>query len=128
MLRYRINRPTYWLCYGIFIVAVSVLAYLGKLNGGMEIAMIMVGVPRLHDIGQSGWIVGGLIATEILVIGGVLLSGAGVDAIQIAGGLIFFAIAALGIWLGIIPGESEANKWGDPPAQGFQWGKPRKLS
>ena len=67
MFKYRMNRPTYWLCYVIFMVAVSFLAYIGKLNGGMEMAMIVIGIRRLHDIGRTGWIVGGVILAEVVI-------------------------------------------------------------
>jgi uncharacterized membrane protein YhaH (DUF805 family) len=122
MLKYRINRPTYWLCYVLFMVAMSVLAYIGKLNGGMEIMMVLIGVPRLHDIGRSGWLVGAAILAEIVVLLAVAIL-ASIDTVEIVGGLVILTIATLGIWLGIIPGQSGANKWGEPPGPGIRFGR-----
>ena len=82
--------------------------------------MVLIGVPRLHDIGRSGWIVGGAILAEAVVILTVAVV-ASIDTLMIAGGLIFFAIVGLGIWLGTIPGQSEANQWGDPPGPGIRF-------
>jgi uncharacterized membrane protein YhaH (DUF805 family) len=125
MLKYRMNRPTYWLCFVIFVAAGCALAYLGKLNGGMEMAMLVIGVPRLHDIGRSGWIVGAVILAEVMIVVGILLAGASVDTLEIAGGVIVLAVAALGIFLGIIPGESGPNKWGEQPGRGVQFRRKR---
>ena len=122
MPKHRMNRPTYWLCYVVFMLVVSILAYLGKLNGGMEVAMILVGIPRLHDIGRSGWIVGAVIAIEIMVLVGAALAGVSVDTLLITSGMIFFSIAALGIWLGIVPGDAGTNKWGETPKAGVNFG------
>lgn len=122
MLKYRINRATYWLCFGIVVVVLGLLVYIGKLNGGMEMAMIVVGVPRLHDIGRSGWLVGAAIGAEILIMVGLLFAGASVDTIEVSGGLIALSITILGVWLGIVRGQPVANKWGEPPNAGIQFG------
>lgn len=128
MLKYRMNRPTYWLCYVLCMVVVSFLAYIGKLNGGMEMAMVLVGVPRLHDIGRSGWLVGAVIAAEIIIILAAVFVGASVDTIEFTGGVIFLSIAVLGVWLGIVPGETDANKWGEPPNAGVQFGGTKRTA
>jgi uncharacterized membrane protein YhaH (DUF805 family) len=122
VLKYRINRPTYWLCYAFFMVAVSVLAYIGKLNGGMEMMMVLIGVPRLHDIGRSGWLVGAAILVEIVIVVAVVTF-ASIDTLEIVGGLLFLTIAGLGIWLGTIPGQPDANQWGEPPGPGIRFGR-----
>jgi uncharacterized membrane protein YhaH (DUF805 family) len=122
LLKYRINRSTYWLCYAVFIVLISVLAYIGKLNGGMEMMMVLIGVPRLHDIGRSGWLIGAAILTEIVVIV-VAAIVASIDALEITGGLVVLTIASLGVWLGMIPGQPCANQWGDPPGPGIRFGR-----
>jgi uncharacterized membrane protein YhaH (DUF805 family) len=126
LLKYRINRPTYWLSYVVFMVVVSVLAYIGRLNGGMELMMVVIGVPRLHDIGRSGWLVGAAILAEIVVIVAVSIV-ASLDTLEIVSGLLFFTIAVLGIWLGAIRGQSGANQWGEPPGPGIRFGR-RKAS
>lgn len=104
------------------MVAVSVLAYIGKLNGGMEMMMVLIGVPRLHDIGRSGWLVGAAIGAEIVIVIVAATLGS-MDTLEIVGGLLVLVIAALGVWLGIIPGESGANQWGEPPGTGIRFGR-----
>jgi uncharacterized membrane protein YhaH (DUF805 family) len=89
--------------------------------------MIAIGIPRLHDIGRTGWLVGVAILAEIVVLVGVAVAGASVDTIYVAAGFVFLRISALGIWLGIIPGQAETNKWGDPPGPDIQFGR-RKAS
>jgi uncharacterized membrane protein YhaH (DUF805 family) len=126
VLKYRINRPTYWVSYVAFMALVSALICIGKVHGIMESAMLALGVPRLHDIGRSGWVVVGVIGIEFALLVGLAVAGADIDTILISAGAIFFAIAALGIWLGLIPGQPEANKWGDPPLPGVRFGKPEK--
>jgi uncharacterized membrane protein YhaH (DUF805 family) len=122
VLKYRINRPTYWLCNVFVAVILGVLAYFGKLNGGMEMMMVLIGVPRLHDIGRSGWLVGAAIVAEIVVVVAVAIF-ASMDTLEIVGGLIVLTIAVLGIWLGMIPSQSGANKWGEPPGPGIRFGR-----
>ena len=122
MLKYRINRRTYWLCCAVFVVIAVVLAYVGKLNGGMEMMMVIIGVPRLHDIGRSGWLVGGAILVEIIVIVAVAIV-ASIDTLEIVGGLIAVTVAGLAIWLGMIPGQIDANRWGEPVGPGIQFSR-----
>jgi uncharacterized membrane protein YhaH (DUF805 family) len=119
------NRPTYWLCYVLFMLIVSVLVFSGTPpKGGMELMMIFIGIPRLHDIGRSGWLVGIAIIGEIIVIFGALFAGASVDTLEITAGVVFLVIAALGIWLGLISGDAQANTWGEPPQPGIRFGRP----
>jgi len=122
VLKYRINRPTYWLCFAVFMVVVSVLVYIGKANGGMEMMMVLIGVPRLHDIGRSGWLVGAAILAELVIVVAAAIL-ASMDTLEIVGGLLFFTIAGLGIWLGILPGQPDANQWGEPPGPGIRFGR-----
>ena len=123
MHRYRMNRRTYWVSLAIVLVGLGILVSAGWTHGGLELAMVAIGIPRLHDIGRSGWIVGGVIAGEFVAIFGALLSGGGSVAIAITGGLIVLIVAGLAIWLGLIPGESGPNKWGDQPPSGVHlWG------
>ena len=80
--------------------------------------MVAIGVPRLHDIGRSGWIVLGVIALEICIVVVAAVVGGDTDAILIGGGIATLVIALLAIWLGCIPGQPHANRWGPPPAPG----------
>jgi len=113
----RINRPTYWLLLLGAAVVVGGLAALGVHAAYLEIAMVAIGVPRLHDIGRSGWIILGVIAAEFaIVIAAALLSGG--EGVFIGAGIAVIAIGLLTIWLGCIPGQPHDNKWGPPPASG----------
>jgi uncharacterized membrane protein YhaH (DUF805 family) len=121
---YRINRASYWLLVAVAVGLVFVLTYFGKRSSIFEIALVLVAVPRLHDIGRSGWIVAGVIALEIAVIGIAAVASGDPEIILTASGAFVVFIALLGIWLGAIPGEPHANKWGPPPAPGLSFNKP----
>ena len=64
----RINRATYWVCVGL-IVALYLLFNLisSKQTAVSEVVLILVCVPRLHDIGKSGWWAGGFFLAEIVI-------------------------------------------------------------
>ncbi|MDE2184573.1 MAG: DUF805 domain-containing protein [Alphaproteobacteria bacterium] len=119
------NRATYWLCVGLFVALVVALNFLGpKARIPGEVILVFVCVPRLHDIGLSGWyfLIG--IAVEILglAVGFTLFPA---DQALIGIGIAAFLIALLLLWLGVRPGEVGPNAWGDPPGPGLQF-KPAK--
>ena len=116
----RTNRATYWLSLGVIgvLLAITVLVFHTEVRVG-EILLIWICVPRLHDIGRSGWIAGGGLLAEIaLAIGAVVLFH-DPDTAAAALGVVTLVIAALLIWLGCIPGNRSANKFGEPPASGI---------
>lgn len=119
MIKYRMNRATYWLCCAIFAAFMIIAIYLGKRPGGLELAAVLVAVPRLHDIGRSGWIVAGALGVECAVLFGMVLLRESIDAIMIASGVLALALTGLGVWLGAIPGQEGPNKWGNPPGPGI---------
>jgi uncharacterized membrane protein YhaH (DUF805 family) len=120
----RINRATYWLLVAFGIAAIGLLSYLGRRSSVMEIAVVAIGVPRLHDIGRSGWIAGAVIAAEIAAVVAVVALGGGVQAIQVTAAAIVLVMLLLAIWLGVVPGDPGPNKWGPPPAAGIGFGNP----
>ena len=124
LFNYRMNRPTYWFSSAVGLLILTGLEYFAGHKGGLEIIMIAVGVPRLHDIGRSGWIVAGIIVLEFAAIFGVLAVGGSADATMITSGLILVSIIALGVWLGTIRGEGITNQWGEPPLAGIQFRAP----
>lgn len=127
MFKYRMNRPTYWLCFGLVMLIITVFVLIGKpLKGGMELMMMFIGIPRLHDIGRSGWLVGATILGEVIILFGALFAGASVDTLEITAGGVFLLVAALGVWLGLIAGDDHANRWGEPPLPGIRFGRPVK--
>lgn len=128
----RINRTTYWALVAM-LVAITVIARLliGDTARVSEVVLLWIAVPRLHDIGRSGWWAGGVLGIElagVIVTLAVLPSVAGV---QLAAGLFGLLVIVLMIVLGCLPGEKEANDYGDAPAPGFSSSRsrtPRHLS
>ena len=54
----RTNRATYWTGIAVILVLMSVIGVAtGKPPHIGEVVLIFLGVPRLHDIGKSGWLV-----------------------------------------------------------------------
>lgn len=121
MLKYRINRETYW-CGCLIYGSLSAIAWP---HLPLEAGMIALGIPRLHDIGKSGLLVGYWIALEVVVLITVGLVYGSVDAVLIAAGLIAWVTVCLGIWLGLIKADGNPNKWGQPRPSGVRFGAPK---
>ncbi|KQY28765.1 hypothetical protein ASD38_14040 [Caulobacter sp. Root487D2Y] len=119
-LKGRTNRATYWLSLGVIgvLIAITVLVFHTQVKIS-EILLIWVCVPRLHDIGRSGWIAGGVFLTEIVVAVGVVFLIPDPDMSAAGLGVVVLVIAALLIWLGCIPGHRTTNAFGDPPGRGI---------
>lgn len=137
----RMGRKDYWIGVGILFVAGLILSNVPTIRNLWPLASIYFAVcvygKRLHDIGQSAWMV--LLPFGILFIAGALaafLGGAAIlgasasssDSAAVMGGLaglgmaslIFFAgaLACLGwvIWLGTRETQAEENQFGPPRA------------
>jgi uncharacterized membrane protein YhaH (DUF805 family) len=122
----------------IALVIIGYLIWLGALTGVVTanrirevffiVVMLIIGpaalvficVPRLHDIGRSGWwvaaplalgYVGGLAAALLLPS----------ETAKTVIGSIPPIIPLLFVWLGVMPGDPEANGFGDPPPPGLQF-------
>jgi uncharacterized membrane protein YhaH (DUF805 family) len=119
----RINRPTYFLGLAILIAAYAALnAVMTRPTGVSEILIILLMVPRLHDIGKSGWWAGAMILGEIVVVA--LAAWAAItlkndDIILIASGLFVLVMLGLLVLLGCIRGQPQSNKWGAAPPPGL---------
>ncbi len=73
--RGRINRATYWVSLvAVIAVFTIVIAFTEMRMPYGEAVLILLCVPRLHDIGRSGWWAGGLIIAEIAVVAGALIA------------------------------------------------------
>ena len=109
----RINRSTYWL--GIVLIIAVVLLVSSISGGGLSItvggllALILLGPPRLHDFGLSGWsllapvaafLAVKLFAESVVIVplGFFLLS----DIVLLAGLAV----------IGAIPGRTAINRFG----------------
>lgn len=123
VLKGRSNRASYWLLLGVAIAAYAALMIFTSKKAPIgEVVLIFICVPRLHDIGWSGWWAGAIIAAEILVgiFAVVMLP---IDLASIAVGGFILLVALLLVLLGLIPGQPFANAYGDPPAPGLSFGK-----
>jgi uncharacterized membrane protein YhaH (DUF805 family) len=85
-----------------------------------EVALVFLCVPKLHDIGRSGWFVLIGVALELagLVIGFSFFS---LETAKAVTGVAVLAMAGLLVWLGTVRGDPNANRWGDPPPSGIQF-------
>jgi len=114
----RMNRAWFGLGLGaviLFLVAIN--SFSGKPASISEVVLIFLAVPRLHDIGKSGWFVLIGVAVEI---GGIAL-GSFFPLEQMRGILVLTTLALFGlmVWLAFIRGEPGPNRWGKAPEQGL---------
>lgn len=117
----RINRAAYWLALGVIILVLAILRNFGSKHAPVsEGVLIFLCAPRLHDIGKSGWfvLIGILVESVAIIIGLSFFTSAEFPAIV---GVAALAIFGLLIWLGTIPGDPAANRWGEPPAPGLSF-------
>lgn len=122
MIEYRVNRVTYWFSLGLLLAMTFAARYVSSKPFTVSEGIVAVFcVPRLHDIGKSGWIAIGLVAVEFVLL---LVSDANLTLV----GIYVLTMIGLIIWLGCIPGDAQPNKWGDPPQPGLSLGKRRKQS
>jgi uncharacterized membrane protein YhaH (DUF805 family) len=117
----RMNCATYWLWFslcGAFVVALNIMG--SKHGAPGEVILVFLCVPRLHDIGLSGWyvLIGFGIELAGLVIG---LAFFPLDQAMDVIGLAVILIAVLMMWLGCVRGDPRPNKWGDPPGRGLNF-------
>jgi len=108
----RTNRATFWASLAILALALVLFRWLHAPAGvAAALGLLVIAVPRLHDLGYSGWWAGGV----LLALTGALLAAAfhsEMVATHAAGGIILLLIAAA-LWLGIMPGEKKENRWGN---------------
>lgn len=122
-LNTRMNRQTYWtILIPVVVLVALAVAFLPRSPGILEIVMISIGVPRLHDLGRSGWWMAVPFGVEIAGIAGGLALG-GVEGILIGGGLAVIVIFLMMVVLGLLPGQAEANAYGPPQAGFSAWKK-----
>src|SRR5665213_1791779 len=63
----RINRPTYFAGLGIVVLVwAAAIGFEVKIPG--EAIALLVAIPRLHDIGRSGWWAGAVLLAELIVV------------------------------------------------------------
>lgn len=125
MFRYlqgRTNRATFW---GSVLAAASVFAIIRVLDPKAtipEFVILVLCVPRLHDIGRSGWWVGGALVGELVILAAAF--SASLSTMETVAGAYVLLLALLMVVLGCIPGQAVENRFGSPPRPALQW-KPR---
>jgi uncharacterized membrane protein YhaH (DUF805 family) len=115
------NRVMFWVSLVIVAAIYIVITVISSKQVGVsEVVLIFVCVPRLHDIGKSGWFA--LIGVAIEMVGiAVGLAFFPFGQFPVAMGVAGVIILGLIIWLGLARGDPNPNAWGDPPAPGIQF-------
>jgi uncharacterized membrane protein YhaH (DUF805 family) len=127
-MRGRMNRATYWLCLSIILAVVAVMSLFGIRPPRIgEAMLILMCVPRLHDLGKSGWWILIPIGVELVTIITAVAVLSPEDA-SIVFGAVFLAITGAIVVLGLMPGQPHANRFGDPPKSPFAFRERAKLS
>lgn len=127
---YRINRPTYWANLLGIVLIIAVLVSFGIVGerggtGAVEVILAILAGTRLHDIGVSAkYALAGVVVHFLLAI--VILVRLGIEQGLMPLGLLNLAFLVLLVWLGLVPGEKDANEWGPRPPDGINWKRPEK--
>jgi uncharacterized membrane protein YhaH (DUF805 family) len=127
-MRGRINRATYWLLLGSFAAFYIIISMIGvrppRIGEGL---LIFLCVPRLHDLGKSGWWVVIPLALELGAVIVAIAAFSAEDAYVLLGGAVL-VFAGFIVVLGLIPGQPQANRFGEPPKSIFAFRERRKVS
>src|SRR3569833_2857759 len=104
-------------CLAVFFLMLGLFAPQSISLG--EVVWVLICIPRLHDIGRSGWWVAPpLMAGIVLGIGAALVLKAGqIEAAVGVGALILLGLIA---WLGWVWGVAGPNRFGEAPPPGFE--------
>lgn len=108
----RMGRRRYWTWMAIILLGSVVFAAMGRAMVGALATTLWLGaaIPRLHDIGRSGWWAAGVL----------VFIGSAVAAAATVGPLMVACMAFLGVvlelvlivWLGVAEPEPGRNRWG----------------
>ena len=127
MYGYRMNRATFALWMAVMFIAYAVVIALDVRPPAIEAMSSFAIVPRLHDLGRNGrWFLL-VAAVEILafIIGASI---GGKEGIRIAGGAFLLLFLLFVSVLGMIPGQRQSNRWGDPPPRGIHGPTPKRAA
>jgi uncharacterized membrane protein YhaH (DUF805 family) len=119
-LKGRTNRATYWLGLGIGFGVLALIRIIMRDASINEVLLLILAIPRLHDIGRSGWWV---LASLGLTFGAAALCLAFIPAedIGLALGAVVLGLLALLAWLGVVPGQADENRFGPRPRSGVDF-------
>jgi uncharacterized membrane protein YhaH (DUF805 family) len=115
------NRAAFWLGLGLLAAIFALLAYFAPQDAQIsEGVLSLLCIPRLHDIGRSGWLLLVPLGLELGAVG-VAIAFLSLTTALMVFGMVTLVFVALLIWLGCIPGDAQTNRFGDPPAPGLSW-------
>lgn len=119
-LKIRANRATYWFQMALVTVLFIILAWaMDDQQHIGEVVLAIICIPRLHDLGRSGWWIAAVFALRLALLAPVLWIP--LDAVDIYYGVVTLAMIAPFIVLGCLPGQKVANRFGEPPPSGVSW-------
>jgi uncharacterized membrane protein YhaH (DUF805 family) len=115
----RTNRATYWASLVLAVILSLVIGVVAPRYARVTPALlIIIGVPRLHDIGRSGWWLAALFAVEVVATF-LLFANYPTQVARVGLGIVTLMMWALVVWLGSVPGEATPNRFGARPAKGL---------
>ncbi len=120
----RMNRAQYWLCLAVVVALYAALLAIPSTRHPAisEVVLVLVCVPRLHDIGLTGWITAIPLAIELVtVITAIFLFP--MQTALMAMGVVVILFAGLLAVLGALPGQKAGNRFGPAPRPGLRFGK-----
>jgi uncharacterized membrane protein YhaH (DUF805 family) len=102
---------------GVIVVGCAVLSAALRSQAGWlaTVLWLWAGIPRLHDIGRSGWWAVGVLA----FVAGAVAAASTVGALMVPP-MRYLGVrleAALILWLGVAEGEAVENRFGPPPGR-----------
>jgi uncharacterized membrane protein YhaH (DUF805 family) len=127
-MRGRMNRATYWLCLTIILTVVGIMSAFGVRPPRVgEAMLILMCAPRLHDLGRSGWWVLIPLGIEVVaVVAGVTVVPAEDTYVVFSGA--FAVVAGFIVLLGLVPGDAQANRFGEPAKSPFAFRERAKVA
>jgi uncharacterized membrane protein YhaH (DUF805 family) len=111
----RMNRATYALMLLVYAVLFSIVVAIQVRVPG-ELLLGYICIPRLHDLGRTGWWFGAAVLAEIVVVVGVIFGLNQPDIGVLAGVATLFLPA---IALALPKGHVGPNRFGEAPASGI---------
>ena len=121
----RINRTTYWLAVAVTVVVAIAVQFVTRTPfQGANFMLLVVAVPRLHDIGRAGW--WALVVLVLEFAAGMAIGKFLPPAQMMTGiGAIAVLVLALTILVGSVRGDAGPNRFGAQPADGISYSADR---
>jgi uncharacterized membrane protein YhaH (DUF805 family) len=114
----RLNRALYWSVFSLLFLLVLVMRFVFGLQATLSLAgLICIAIPRLHDIGRTGWLVAIPMGLELAM--GWLVPGTPDHAQLLALNAVSLLVLSSVVWLGSVRGQPETNRFGPPPPSGI---------